>query len=478
MFLSLAVRRLVPLSESLVSVTAGLVAASGNSATAAGAGSTRSLSVLAASVFNAASSQPQQHHQFHQHQHQQQQHHHHHQQRRSLHLTPREIDHLQLHQCGKLAQERLARGVRLNVPESIALITSVMMERIRDGKLSVAELMTMGQSLLGRNQVMTGVPDIVKDVQIEATFPDGTKLLTVHSPISKLNGDLNLALEGTFLPVPDMSVFVEGSTDDDGADDEEALSPPGAVTTLSDEASSSSSDAGITINQNRSETLVELSVTNTGDRPIQVGSHYAFLETNRALEFDRLVSIGKRLNIPSGASVRFEPGEIKTVTLVDIGGTKNCVSGNRLHSGSLDSDVIMGRVQEQGFKHATAMEIPPGTPLVVSRSTYADMYGPTTGDKIKLGDTSLQIEVEDDLTTYGEECKFGGGKTLREGMGQVRFDAFGLGTMSDIYIYIYIYIIYILIHFFNIFYLRVSCVFRTLLLFLCVTLTNFRYCFL
>ena len=449
MFLSLAVRRLVPLSESLVSVTAGLVAASGNSATAAGAGSTRSLSVLAASVFNAASSQPQQHHQFHQHQHQQQQHHHHHQQqqqhqqRRSLHLTPREIDHLQLHQCGKLAQERLARGVRLNVPESIALITSVMMERIRDGKLSVAELMTMGQSLLGRNQVMTGVPDIVKDVQIEATFPDGTKLLTVHSPISKLNGDLNLALEGTFLPVPDMSVFVEGSTDDDGADDEEALSPPGAVTTLSDEASSSSSDAGITINQNRSETLVELSVTNTGDRPIQVGSHYAFLETNRALEFDRLVSIGKRLNIPSGASVRFEPGEIKTVTLVDIGGTKKVVSGNRLHSGSLDSDVIMGRVQEQGFKHATAMEIPPGTPLVVSRSTYADMYGPTTGDKIKLGDTSLQIEVEDDLTTYGEECKFGGGKTLREGMGQVRFDAFGLGTMSDIYIYIYIYILYI-----------------------------------
>ena len=458
MFLSLAVRRLLPLSESLVSVTAGLVAASGNSATAAGAGSTRSLSVLAtasasssssASAFNAASSQPQQHHQFHQHQQQQQQHHHHHhhqqqqqqyQQRRSLHLTPREIDHLQLHQCGKLAQERLARGVRLNVPESIALITSVMMERIRDGKLSVAELMTMGQSLLGRNQVMTGVPDIVKDVQIEATFPDGTKLLTVHSPISKLNGDLNLALEGTFLPVPDMSVFVEGSTDDDGADDEEALSPPGAVTTLSNEASSSSSDAGITINKNRSETLVELSVTNTGDRPIQVGSHYAFLETNRALEFDRLVSIGKRLNIPSGASVRFEPGEIKTVTLVDIGGTKNVVSGNRLHSGSLDSDVIMGRVQEQGFKHATAMEIPPGTPLVVSRSTYADMYGPTTGDKIKLGDTSLQIEVEDDLTTYGEECKFGGGKTLREGMGQVRFDAFGLGTMSDIYIYIYIYI--------------------------------------
>mmetsp|Transcript_18349 Transcript_18349/g.42114 ORF Transcript_18349/g.42114 Transcript_18349/m.42114 type:complete len:917 (+) Transcript_18349:241-2991(+) len=324
-------------------------------------------------------------------------------QRRSLHLTPREIDHLRLHECGRLAQYRLARGLKLNLPESVALITSVMMERIRDGDTSVADLMTIGQSLLGRRQVQAGVPAIVKDVQIEATFPDGTKLLTVHAPISKLDGDLALALEGSFLPVPDLSVF--------GADEEED-SNPGAVTVADFEE-------GITLNSDRLDSLVELSVTNTGDRPVQVGSHYAFLETNKALSFDREVSIGKRLNIPSGASVRFEPGETKTVTLVDIGGAAKVVSGNRLHNGEIDNkDAIMERVTSQGFLHAAALEVPKGQPVVVERSAYADMYGPTTGDKIKLGDTSLEIQVEYDLTSYGEECKFGGGKTLREGMGQ------------------------------------------------------------
>ena len=276
------------------------------------------------------------------------------------------------------------------------------MERIRDGETSVADLMSLGQSLLGRRQVQAGVPDIVKDVQIEATFPDGTKLLTVHAPISKLDGDLNLALEGSFLPVPELSVF--------GDLEEEK---PGAVTLAETEE-------GITLNSDRLDSLVELSVTNTGDRPIQVGSHYAFLETNKALSFDRQVSIGKRLNIPSGASVRFEPGETKTVTLVDIGGSCNVVSGNRLHNGERSNEnAIMDRVLSQGFLHEAAAEVPKGQPLVVERSSYADMYGPTTGDKIKLGDTSLEIQVERDLTSYGEECKFGGGKTLREGMGQV-----------------------------------------------------------
>lgn len=327
------------------------------------------------------------------------------QQKRNLHLTPREIDHMQLHQCGRLAQYRLARGLKLNVPESVALITSVMMEKIRDGDTSVADLMTMGQSLLGLRQVQPGVASIVKDVQIEATFPDGTKLLTVHSPISKVDGDLSLALEGSFLPIPDLSVFGDDADDVD-------LVPPGKVTV-------DGTADGITLNADRLDTLIELSVTNTGDRPVQVGSHYAFLETNKALVFDRAASIGKRLNIPSGASVRFEPGETKTVTLVDIGGSKTVLSGNRLHWGSLDKDEIMERVTSQGFGHAAAAEVPAGQPLVVERTSYADTFGPTVGDTIKLGDTSLEICVEKDLTTYGEECKFGGGKTLREGMGQV-----------------------------------------------------------
>jgi len=342
-------------------------------------------------------------------------------QKRNLHLTPREIDHLQLHQCGKLAQNRLARGLKLNIPESIALITSVLMERIRDGKHSILELMTIGQSLLGRNQVQAGVAEVVTNVQIEATFPDGTKLLTIHSPISKWNGQLELALQDTLLPIPEVSVFDTTDSEEDLAWD--ALAPPGQVTTVDDTA-----ETGIVINQQHVDSLIELSVTNTGDRPIQVGSHYAFLETNKALEFDRLVAINKRLNIPSGTSVRFEPGETKTVTLVDIGGTQHIVSGNQLHhtaanNGNEDDtaakdQMIMQKVNEQGFKHATALEVPQGTPYVINRSSYNDMYGPTVGDKIKLGDTKLFIEVEQDLTTYGEECKFGGGKTLREGMGQ------------------------------------------------------------
>jgi urease len=329
------------------------------------------------------------------------------QQRRHLHLTPREVDHLQLHQAGRLAQYRLARGVKLNIPEAVALITMQMMEEIRTGKMTVAELMTKGQSLLGRNQVMPGVAKLVKDVQVEATFPDGTKLLTVHYPISKLDGNLEWALEGSFLPVPSLDLFNGGDGDEEGL-------APGAVITDPD-------GAGIVLNEGRR--LVEMSVTNTGDRPIQVGSHYAFVETNKMLEFDREVSIGMRLNVPSGASVRFEPGETKTVTLVAIGGTANVVTGNRLTDGPATPErvaEIMGRVHEGGFKHAPAGSVPEGRPYVVERTSYADMYGPTTGDRVVLGDMCLQIQVEYDLTAYGEECKFGGGKSLREGMGQVR----------------------------------------------------------
>ena len=114
---------------------------------------------------------------------------------------------------------------------------------------------------------MPGVADLMKEVQIEATFRDGTKLLTIHSPISRLDGDLSSALYGSFLPVPDLEIFGELE------DDEEI---PGMVTPASGE---------IILNEGRDVT--ELRVVNTGDRPIQVGSHYAFLETNAALEFDR-----------------------------------------------------------------------------------------------------------------------------------------------------------------------------------------------
>src|ERR1700742_2061999 len=135
-----------------------------------------------------------------------------------MHLTPREIEKLMLHNAGFLAQKRLARGLRLNHPETVALIAAQLLEFIRDGK-SVAELMNLGRKFLGRNQVMPGVPEMIYDVQVEGTFPDGSKLVTVHHPIAAENGDLTLALQGSFLPVPDVSVFQ--SVADDGE--------PGAV---------------------------------------------------------------------------------------------------------------------------------------------------------------------------------------------------------------------------------------------------------
>src|SRR5215213_7528792 len=123
-----------------------------------------------------------------------------------MHLSPREIDKLTLHAAGFLAQKRLARGLRLNHPEAVALIATQLLEFIRDGR-SVAELMGLGKKFLGRNQVMAGVPEMIYDVQVEGTFPDGSKLVTVHHPISSENGDLSLALHGSFLPVPSLSLF-------------------------------------------------------------------------------------------------------------------------------------------------------------------------------------------------------------------------------------------------------------------------------
>ncbi|MEO7735095.1 MAG: urease subunit gamma [Kofleriaceae bacterium] len=212
-------------------------------------------------------------------------------------LSPQEIDKLTLHQVGYLAQKRLARGTRLNYPEAVALIATQLLELIRDGR-SVAELMDLGKQLLGRRQVMDGVPEMVHDVQVEGTFPDGSKLVTVHQPIVRDDGDLALALYGSFLPVPALAQFGVASRLD-----------PGAITA-----------APGTLELNAQRRTVTLAVTNTGDRPIQVGSHYPFDQTNRALAFDRGVTRDLRLDIPAGTAVRFEPGETRTVQLVTLAG--------------------------------------------------------------------------------------------------------------------------------------------------------------
>jgi urease subunit gamma/beta len=250
-----------------------------------------------------------------------------------MHLTPREIDKLILHQAGFLAQKRLARGLRLNHPEAVALIATQLLELIRDGH-SVAELMDLGRRLLGEADVLDGVAALIDEVQIEGTFPDGTKLVTVHRPIVSEHGDMSLALYGSFLPAPTRRV---------GGQPIEVEGVPGNVTTAQGE---------IELNQQRE--TVRVAVTNRGDRPIQVGSHYHFIEANRALEFDRDRAYGLRLDIPAGTAVRFEPGETKTVTLVSIAGRRVISGGNALASGPVTDDGrtrALNATAAGGFSH-------------------------------------------------------------------------------------------------------------------------------
>jgi urease beta subunit len=133
---------------------------------------------------------------------------------------------------------------------------------------------------------------------------------------------------------------------------------------------------------------------------VQIGSHYHFIETNAALSFDRVRAYGKRLDIPAGTAVRFEPGDIKTVTLCAIGGAQIISGGNLLATGPVNyalQDAILSRLLARGFLSTPE----PGAPEVredtlISREAYVSMFGPTTGDRIRLGDTDLWIEVERD----------------------------------------------------------------------------------
>lgn len=160
------------------------------------------------------------------------------------------------------------------------------------------------------------------------------------------------------------------------------------------------------------------------------------VEANPELDFDRLKAYGYFLDIAAGTSIRFEPGDSKTVTIVEIGGRRIIRGGNNICSGRVDTSrakAIHRKLQEGGFAHT---QEPGGDsahiePFSMTREAYNGMFGPTVGDVVRLGSTDLWIKVEKDHTIYGDECKFGGGKTLREGMGQAsgRSDAESLDTV-------------------------------------------------
>ncbi|MBV2091128.1 MAG: urease subunit gamma [Candidatus Thiodiazotropha sp. (ex Ctena orbiculata)] len=211
-----------------------------------------------------------------------------------MELTPREKDKLLLFTAGLLAERRKDKGLKLNYPEAMAYISCAILEGAREGR-TVAELMDHGRSLLSSEDVMEGVAEMIHEVQVEATFPDGTKLVTVHDPI-----------------LPTIS-------------DQGAAIVPGEVLTEAGERE---------LNEGRQQ--LTLSVANTGDRPIQVGSHYHFAETNPALQFDREQATGFRLDIAAGTAVRFEPGQTREVTLVAFAGDRKVYGFNGAVMGSLE----------------------------------------------------------------------------------------------------------------------------------------------
>lgn len=335
-----------------------------------------------------------------------------------MNLNPRERDVLTVSHVGLLAQRRLARGIKLSYSEAIGLITLVLLEKGRgdnndnDDVTTVSDLMELGRSILGRNNVKYGVPEMIHTVQIEITFPDGVKLVTVHNPISGENGDLELALFGSFLPVPEKEIFTKKSKK---KEDNRVIA--GQIW--------SSTPEKIILNEGK-ETIL-LNVTNLSDRPIQVGSHYHFIECNPHLQFDRRLAYGRRLNISAGTAVRFEPSESKTVSLVPIGGKKLIQGGNALCKSIEAVEVgnppsaIMDKIINLGFQHQEQTVVEAGPIAAILREVYVHSFGPTTGDLVRLGDTNLILRVEKDLAggkNYGDEVKFGGGKVIRDGMGQ------------------------------------------------------------
>ncbi|MFB6874932.1 urease subunit gamma [Streptomyces sp. NPDC056323] len=205
-------------------------------------------------------------------------------------LTPTERDRLLLFTAAELARTRLGRGLRLNVPEATALIADTVCEAARDG-LHLAEALDRGRGVLGPDDVLPGVTDVVTEIQVEAVFDDGTRLAVISAPF----GDVE---------------------HDDGA--------PGAVLPRA-------------IALPEPEPVIILRVRNSAPVPVSVTSHFHFFEANPRLDFDRAAAYGMRLAAPAGSSTRFDPGAVVAVGLVPMGGERIAVGFAGLVDGPLDA---------------------------------------------------------------------------------------------------------------------------------------------
>ncbi|MEV7753412.1 urease subunit gamma [Streptomyces griseofuscus] len=205
-----------------------------------------------------------------------------------MRLTPTERDRLLLFGAAELARARRARGLRLNVPEATALIADTVCEAARDGS-RLAEAVEAARAVLGPEDVLPGVADVVTEVMVEAVFDDGSRLAVVSDPIG---GGLGTDAPGALLPGP-------------------AHTDP--------------------------EPVRRLTVTNTATVPVSVTSHFHFFEANPRLDFDRAAAYGMRLAVPAGSSVRFGPGESEEIGLLPIGGERIAIGFAGLVDGPLDA---------------------------------------------------------------------------------------------------------------------------------------------
>ena len=228
-----------------------------------------------------------------------------------MHLTPKDEDRLLLFLAAELARKRRAAGLALTYAEARALIADEVLEAARAGA-TVADAAARGAQILTDDDVLPGVRTLLGSVQVEAFFEDGQKLVTVHDAIGP----------GHRSPA-DLAVV------------------PGEILTA---------EGDLELNAGRATATV--TVENTGDRPVQVGSHFHFFETNRALRFDRAAAYGMRLDIPSGTAVRFEPGEAQVVSLTSYGGQRIVIGQNDVTNGATHSPPsveVMTTMRGRGF---------------------------------------------------------------------------------------------------------------------------------
>ena len=230
-----------------------------------------------------------------------------------VHLTPTERDRILLFTVAELARARRARGLKLNVPEATALIADTVCEAARDGR-RLEEAVLIGQSVLGPDDVLPGVADIIIDVKVEAVFDDGSRLIVVPDPIGG------------------------GSLGDQA---------PGLITAAAAETRTAQDEA----DRDAQLDLITVDVANTAAVPITVTSHFHFFEVNPRLAFDRSAAYGRHLDIASGSTLGFAPGTTTTVRLVPIRGERVVIGFAGLVDGPLDAPGAKERALE--LLHAT-----------------------------------------------------------------------------------------------------------------------------